>query len=386
MFPSTQEFLINVPLYRKCNLRSYSPDYILGLEYFSGTIDAYCLGCGQRSVFKNPVRPFYVPRQDDYREKYLDDRHFLVEMKCTRDEHHTMRFYFEVLDSEVFKVGQYPTLADLQEQEIVKYRKYLGRQYPEFTRAVGLFAHGIGIGSYVYLRRIIESLVQKAHVRAQKDTDWVEDNYQRSRVHERIAMLSCVKDLYTDFVLFVKSGFIFTEEHIINGLQSDKHRICFPKDNEADYAKLYNQKADKESYLNEKFYVFDMYYMHPDGLFLTTKLSLDCVSSKFLKTYKMDYSQYCFKRALELGIDITHKSKVDRGVLSKVFEKIEWMKYFCFNFADCRKSMFLDSSNMIISKHGFIRKVSILERFTHFIKYIAEAVSKGYSIAKKKTL
>ena len=100
----------------------------------------------------------------------------------------------------------------------------------------------------------------------------------------------------------------------------------------------------------------------------------------------MDYSQYCFKRALELGIDITHKSKVDRGVLSKVFEKIEWMKYFCFNFADCRKSMFLDSSNMIISKHGFIRKVSILERFTHFIKYIAEAVSKGYSIAKKKTL
>lgn len=189
MFPSTQEFLINVPLYSKYNLKSYSPDYIFGLEYFSGTIDAYCLGCGQRSVFKRArAWPQRVPQQD-YREKYLDDRQFLVEMECTRDEHHTMRFYFEVLDSEVFKVGQYPTLADLQEHEIVKYRKYLGRQYPEFTRAVGLFAHGIGIGSYVYLRRIIESLVQQAHVRAQKDTDWVEDNYQSSRFHERIAML-----------------------------------------------------------------------------------------------------------------------------------------------------------------------------------------------------
>jgi hypothetical protein len=35
--------------------------------------------------------------------------------------------------------------------------------YREFGKAVGLGAHGVGIGAVVYLRRIIESLIEEAH-------------------------------------------------------------------------------------------------------------------------------------------------------------------------------------------------------------------------------
>ena len=48
---------------------------------------------------------------------------------------------------------------DLIIPEIAKYKAVLGTQYREFSKAIGLFAHGIGIGSFVYLRRIIENLV-----------------------------------------------------------------------------------------------------------------------------------------------------------------------------------------------------------------------------------
>ena len=57
------------------------------------------------------------------------------------------------------KVGQYPSVVDMTIPEIEKYRTILGRQYRDYSKAVVLFANGIGIGSYVYVRRIIENLV-----------------------------------------------------------------------------------------------------------------------------------------------------------------------------------------------------------------------------------
>ena len=52
----------------------------------------------------------------------------------------------------------------IEENDIKKYRKILGKEkYGEFGRAVGLYTHGIGIGSYVYLRRIFENLIEEAH-------------------------------------------------------------------------------------------------------------------------------------------------------------------------------------------------------------------------------
>ena len=42
----------------------------------------------------------------------------------------------------------------------------LGVQYEELTKAVGLHAHGVGIGAFVYLRRIVEKLVDDAGEKA----------------------------------------------------------------------------------------------------------------------------------------------------------------------------------------------------------------------------
>lgn len=89
------------------------------------------------------------------------------------------------------KVGQYPSLADLAEREIKKYRKLLGpKAYAEFNRGIGLFAHDVGIGAFIYLRRILEKLISEAHQVAQGSTEWDESAYLKSRVVEQISLLA----------------------------------------------------------------------------------------------------------------------------------------------------------------------------------------------------
>lgn len=57
------------------------------------------------------------------------------------------------------------------------------------NKAVGLVSHGIGIGSFIYLRRIFETLIEEAHREALKDSEWNDDIFNRSRMDEKISML-----------------------------------------------------------------------------------------------------------------------------------------------------------------------------------------------------
>lgn len=74
----------------------------------------------------------------------------------------------------------------------------MGESYKEFSRAVGLVSHGVGIGSFVYLRRIFENLIEESHQEAIKIDSWDEENYNRSRMDEKIALL---KDYLPEFLL-----------------------------------------------------------------------------------------------------------------------------------------------------------------------------------------
>ena len=102
-------------------------------------------------------------------------------------------FFFIDYDKEkgIFqKIGQFPSIATFHINQIKKYDKVLsGNRLKEFTRAIGLAANGVGIGSFVYLRRIFEALIEEAHEKAKADNNWDEDTYQRQRMTEKIEML-----------------------------------------------------------------------------------------------------------------------------------------------------------------------------------------------------
>lgn len=62
-------------------------------------------------------------------------------------------------------------------------------EFRELTRAIGLASHGVGVGAFVYLRRIFEALIEKARQHAATEQRWDESSFENARMDEKIAML-----------------------------------------------------------------------------------------------------------------------------------------------------------------------------------------------------
>lgn len=196
--PTSEELLLEAPLYKEYPFTEASHAHLQQLASFNGSVDVYCVECKRHSIFwgqgkDNEISDDYIFLGGDRTQHIrhaLRDRDFYVELRCSRVEKHKMFFYFATRGLKLVKVGQYPSLADLHLESIHKYRQPLGKEtYQEFARGVGLFAHGVGIGSFVYLRRIFERLVNEAYERAKQVAGWDEGAYQRARMDEKIVLL-----------------------------------------------------------------------------------------------------------------------------------------------------------------------------------------------------
>lgn len=95
------------------------------------------------------------------------------------------------------KIGQFPSLAALNLYDVKKYSGILDKpKFQELTKAIGLAAHGVGVGSFVYLRRIFEMLVEEAHQLARSPEAWIEtgekldeEEFNKARMAEKIQLL-----------------------------------------------------------------------------------------------------------------------------------------------------------------------------------------------------
>lgn len=88
------------------------------------------------------------------------------------------------------KVGQYPSMADLQMFDIEKYKTVLNKEaFRDFRTALGLYASGVGCGSFVYLRRIFEGLVIEAEAVASEMDGWDAEEYRNRDFNKKIEYL-----------------------------------------------------------------------------------------------------------------------------------------------------------------------------------------------------
>ncbi len=201
-------FFFDLPLYTKIKVDETNRTEFYELMNFRGGIHAY-----------NPI----LKENTTYRvqlDKYISGGNYQVssyegfskfELRCVRnnyliscfvhldtieDEQGNEEYYFQ-------KVGQLPSIADLHISKIKEYDKVLTREkIKEVTRAIGLAANGVGIGSFVYLRRVFEDLVEEAHKIATKDNAIDEDAYTKGRMIEKIELL---KNYLPDFLVANKS-------------------------------------------------------------------------------------------------------------------------------------------------------------------------------------
>jgi hypothetical protein len=95
-------------------------------------------------------------------------------------------------DAGLMKIGQYPSMEDILSSDLQPYRKLLRPEdFAELRRAGGLYSHGIGIGSFVYLRRIFERLIALHYEQLEKAGKGVE-GFGDMRMDEKIQALASV--------------------------------------------------------------------------------------------------------------------------------------------------------------------------------------------------
>lgn len=198
------KILIKDSLYTVYDLSEISKHEILNLQYFQGTVDSFCIDCNKDSVFKSQVElpKIYISgtalRPKTFDDVILDtddkdafsDKKFAVVIGCTRNQEHRIIFHFLIKNKNLIKIGQYPSIADFELTRLKKYDKILTKtQRKEFGRAIGLYSHGIGIGAFVYLRRIFKNLVELAYRDARRLLTINEDEFLKCKMDRKIKIL-----------------------------------------------------------------------------------------------------------------------------------------------------------------------------------------------------
>lgn len=222
------DFLVNKGLYDEIEI---TKDNIFELADLVGghvKIDVYCPKCEESRVFSCEMIPYYwcddhnqgikvfsledqiiswqqvqnvrIPRLVDAPEEPWmwtnnsleeDTRLMVFKFFCAMDNTHHLDYIVLTYGNKMKKIGQYPSVADLSFPELKEYRKVMTKEdEKELKRAIGLFASGIGVGSFVYLRRIFERIIVIASEKAVEEGEIKEEEFCKAHVNEKIKMLA----------------------------------------------------------------------------------------------------------------------------------------------------------------------------------------------------
>jgi len=192
-----KELYFDTPLYKSIVIsdeENEKAESLFNFLIFNSLIDGYNPELNENTSFKVEFSQFKTYRSlEDFVGK--NERR----LKCVRTGYTiTVYFLLEKFEDDVNeeitykfqKIGQYPTIADLEIGKYKKYSKILSKEYlRELNKAIGLSANGVGIGSFVYLRRIFENLLESYHQKAKINENWNEGEYSKARVAEKIDLL-----------------------------------------------------------------------------------------------------------------------------------------------------------------------------------------------------
>lgn len=195
-FSDNQKVLVEDSLYSEYDLSEVSDEDFAKLVR-TGSVDAFCPNCKCQSVFRIQGPDSY--RLDEETKKITKFGLVTVHGKCVRQDpdrplgkcEHDLYALFYRSGSDLTKVGQFPSKADMDFGTLDEAHKELSTDFrKELGTAIGLYSHGVGIGAFVYLRRIFEQLVEEARQVAREAGELDEETFERSKMVEKIKLLS----------------------------------------------------------------------------------------------------------------------------------------------------------------------------------------------------
>jgi hypothetical protein len=185
-YKTDQDFFFKTPLYEK---RALNVAQVKHLMAGNMKFDGYCAYCRKETTFERDSTGNLLTGYSE--ANYMAMHRFSqIDFNCARSDSHSIPFYIYFAAGSIQKVGQFPSFADIAIDESKNYSKLLDKEdVSEFHKAIGLAAHGVGIGSYVYLRRIFERLIWKRFAEFKESEGWDETAFKAMRMKEKIEHL-----------------------------------------------------------------------------------------------------------------------------------------------------------------------------------------------------
>ena len=166
-----KDFLENIPPYKKIEFNIGIAEV---LNKRLPKLELFCLTCNKERAFKG-TKISYGSTQDlsfATKQKFAPSNYgnltgiaiteICFEYSCSFCNG---EYYYNVIidDGEMCKIGQYPSFAELSHKDVEKYKNVLSKYYIEFKRSLSAYSQGMGVASFVYLRRILEDIVEKKY-------------------------------------------------------------------------------------------------------------------------------------------------------------------------------------------------------------------------------
>lgn len=177
-FPGLAAFIFDAGLYATFRADDDANSLVTGIK----PVDGHCVECRERSTFRREY-------QRNQSLTGIGDLNGINSCRwfCSRVPQHSITIFYMGIDDKVTKVGQFPSVADIANDAARTFKSVLDKNdQMELSKAIGLNAHGVGVGSFVYMRRVFERLIARRAVSASIDPAELDGR----RMSEKIEVLA----------------------------------------------------------------------------------------------------------------------------------------------------------------------------------------------------
>lgn len=186
---SLDKIFLNTRLYEEIKVHDLSVNTLLNLLFyyrnddiffFNPSLHCYCKSCDEKVFFSSIANnehkeSFYEYKflllENDYKEdsekisvllRILQKLNFISKsFKCPNvsDGSHNISFLFKVVDSSLYKIGQYPSLEDISRFQHNRLKEIMKEIFAELNKAHDLFTNGMANKAYIALRDILDKRI-----------------------------------------------------------------------------------------------------------------------------------------------------------------------------------------------------------------------------------
>jgi len=197
------DWLLNLPLYSPVTIDTPSTPTVRAILTYVSIIDFYCPFCKKYTPFQgllstetqnSIVSERMAVKGFGVTAGFWQQKKFSKELACKRAEH-KVTFHFQIEDDRLLKVGQYPSIAEINFGEALEFAKALGEpRARDLNKAIELAGLGAGLGAYIYLKKVFISLLEDAHQKATHKKSaskvWDEGHYLNASITEQLKLVS----------------------------------------------------------------------------------------------------------------------------------------------------------------------------------------------------